>query len=158
MTDIHVQPDRYGRYDAQLAGGDLVADDTLRPAVLTCLLTDRQATPEQLAAAGRDPADARGWWGDCLNDDPTYRWGSLLWLLEGAPIDAELPAKADGYAQDALQILVRLGVAKSVSSASFLDADDELVIPVAITKPDGSIENYRFEKLWTESLAIVGPY
>ncbi|HZR34506.1 MAG TPA: phage GP46 family protein [Nevskia sp.] len=156
MTDIAVRADRYGRYDAALNRGDLVPDNTLRAAVLVCLFTDREATPEQLAAYGMDPSDTRGWWGDALNDDPNDRWGSHLWLLERQMVTPALVPSAKTFAEDALAILVKIGAASAVVASPFIDDEENLILPIAITKPDGSVENYRFANLWAE--ADVDPF
>ncbi len=94
-------------------GGDLLGDNGLLTAVILSLFTDARAHADDPLPDERVgiPSDLRGWWGDCLGVDETrpFSLGSRLWLLSR---EKELPvvvARAQEYAQEALNWLVEEG-------------------------------------------------
>lgn len=156
MTDIALQLLDDGRdFAAVLYRGDLIRDDSLRPAVLASLFTDREASPEQLVAAGLDPTDRRGWWGDALGSVAGDRIGSHLWLLNRRKRRNELLPEAKRYGQEALQWLIEDGLASAVAVVASFGERGELLLDIDITKPDGR-EQYRVGLLWAANAAKSG--
>ena len=74
------------RGDLVLEDGQLTQDEGLDSAILHSLFTDRRATLADLKPLGR--TDLRGWWGDLTLVNDGDRYGSLLWLLERAKLNA----------------------------------------------------------------------
>lgn len=77
-----------GVLDLVFADGDLVVDESLVPAVLVSLLTDRRAEASDVLPDGS--SDRRGWWADAYLEGGD-RYGSRLWLLDRAM----LPSRAN---------------------------------------------------------------
>ena len=103
--------------DLAIAADDLAVDASLRTAIVISLFSDRRAEPEDVIPDGTD--NPRGYWADTAED----RWGSRLWLLQGAKLVPETAARARAYAEEALAWLVTDRVAKSVQVAASLEAD-----------------------------------
>lgn len=99
------------RCEIERSGGPIVLTDSLHPAVLLSLMSDREHEPDRRRM---DDAERRGWWGDGLNDDPADRTGSLLWLrkqMNDSPATRKL--LADDIKQ-ALSWAKSSGIAKSI--------------------------------------------
>lgn len=157
MTDIALELLDDGRsFAAVLYRGDLIRDDSLRPAVLASLFVDREATPEQLLAAGFEPTDRRGCWADALATVAGDRMGSHLWLLERRKQRPDVLPEAKRYAEAALAWLVADGVASAVTVAASYSALGELLLDIAIAKPSGR-EQYRVGLVWAANFAKTTP-
>lgn len=99
------------RCDIERDGGPIVLTDSLHPAVLVSLMSDREYVPDRRTM---EDAERRGWWGDALNDDPADRTGSLLWKRMGGK---DSPAMRKLLADDikqALSWMKALGIAKKI--------------------------------------------
>lgn len=128
-----------GVLDLVFADGDLVVDESLVPAVLVSLLTDRRAEPSDLPPDGS--ADRRGWWADAYLEGGD-RHGSRLWLLDRAKeLTAEV-ARARRYAEEALAWLVEDGVALAVTVTPVVPARGVLQLKIAITRQDGTADEF----------------
>ena len=147
MTDIVIE------WNPALAAGDwTIADgslatsqtgsDDLKTAVLVSLFTDRVAPPDSTLPAN-DP-DPRGWWADTYEDEPI---GSLLWMLcRAKKSDAKaVLLQARTYCQQALQWLLRTGVAATVDVTTLWITPTALGILVVIKMPSGEA----FPYAWT---------
>lgn len=82
-------------------------------AVISSLLTDRRAEPEDVLPV--DDGDRRGWWGDGFGAEGPEPFGSRLWLLHRATVNQATATLARLYAEEALAWLVSEGLAESVS-------------------------------------------
>lgn len=145
MTDAAIQLLPNGYYDLVLFGGDLLADDSIRPAVLVSLLEDRE-NPDALAT------ERRGSWQDVLWVDPADRSGSLLWLLVPGKRTAGALVDAKRAVEQALAWMVEDGVARQVIATASYDARDLLQVLIEIHQPTG-IQRIRLAPLWQESFA-----
>jgi len=99
-------------FDLALSGFDLVADDGLLTAVIISLFTDRRANDDDPLPDERIGvlSDLRGWWGDCiLEEDRRDPLGSRLWLLSREKEVDVVVARAQQYADEALEWLIRDG-------------------------------------------------
>lgn len=91
---------------------DLEGDDGLLTAVIISLFTDRRANADDPLPDERVgvPSDLRGWWGDhILEADARDSMGSRLWLLSREKEMAVVVARAQQYAEESLQWLIRDG-------------------------------------------------
>lgn len=155
MTDIALQLLDEGRsFAAVLYAGDLIRDDSLRAAVLVSLFTDREATPEQLVAAGFDPTDRRGWWADGLSADGDVA-GSHLWLLDRRQRRTEVLPEARRYAEQALAWLISDGLASAVGVTARFGDRGELQLDIDLSRPSGR-EQYRVGLIWAANYAKTG--
>ena len=127
-----------GIADLAVEAGDLATDDGLETAVMVSLFTDHRAGAEELPPEESDP---RGWWGD-LADGGTDRIGSKLWLLAREKQTAEVVARAEEYAREALQWLIDDGVARDVDVAAAIVAMGVLMIRVRVARPGGKSVQY----------------
>ncbi|GAA4651673.1 phage GP46 family protein [Kistimonas scapharcae] len=141
-----------GGFDLLLSDADLARDDSLETAVIVSLFTDRRAEPGDVAT-GLDP---RGWWGDSFQDGDD-RIGSRLWLLGREKLLPETAERARGYAREALQWLLDDGVAARVQVTAELQRPDRLALQVAIERPDGRREAYRFDHVWEALNGLRNP-
>lgn len=132
MIDIYC-----GRGDLAIARDDLAPEDTLETAVMLSLFTD----------ARDDASGARGWWGDCVADNPGDRFGSLLWTLDRATKGPQTLRLAEGYARDALAWLVADKAATQVSvTATYLPGGSAqgIALEVKVTEPGGLTKTFNF--------------
>lgn len=151
--------------DLLLAQGQIVPDEGLRTAVLISLFTDARAPDDApLPEAGQD---RRGWWGDVLADGAgpdagsagdRNRIGSLLWLLARAKVTPQVLVEARQYAEEALDWLVRDGIARAVrvvaSAQQAGPTPDALVLAVEIDRPDGP-GRQRWDFTWDASTRAI---
>ena len=153
MTDIALELLDDGRsFSPVLFDGDFIRDDSLRSAILVSLFTDREASAEQLVAAGMDPTDRRGWWGDALATTPGDLQGSHLWLLERRKRTPDVLPDAKRYAEDALSWIVSIGLASAVTVVAYFDERTELAFDVDVARPTGT-EQYRALTIWAANFA-----
>ena len=137
MTDLLIGEDG----DLVLEGGDLVLDTGLGSAVVRSLTTDRRATAEELERL--DSTDPLGWWADDAGDP----YGSGLWLLSREVTTRETGARAEELAREALEWILREGIASIVSVAATFPERGVLHIDVRIVRGTGT----RWAHLWARS-------
>ena len=89
----------------------LAQDDGLSTAVMLSLFTDRRAGDDDVLPGGAD--DRRGVWMDNYAEVPGDLMGSRLWLLQRAKLLPETVIRVREYCDEALDWMVRDGVAKS---------------------------------------------
>lgn len=135
--------------------GGLAATRALHSAVVLALFTDRRVpdTHPLRYLAGNDP---RGWWGDGIDvrdDLGEDELGSLLWLLERAPLTDEIVRWAETMAIEALNPLLRQGVVVRIEAeATGNVAALRLELVVRLFGRDGSKAfDGRFEILWNQT-------
>lgn len=130
----------------------LAQDDGLTTSVLQSLFTDRRAEPDDVIPGGAE--DLRGTWLDAFADEEGDRMGSRLWLLERAKLLPETVTRMREYCEEALEWMVRDGVAKSVAVETWIVRNYPTGIigaQIDIVKPDGTTTRYKFDKLWSAS-------
>ena len=91
---------------------DLEGDDGLLTVVIISLFSDRRANDDDPLPDERVgvPSDLRGWWGDhILEEDARDPMGSRLWLLSREKEMAVVVARAQQYAEESLQWLIKGG-------------------------------------------------
>lgn len=130
--------------DVGIGCGDLVTGNELSTSVLISLFTDRRANKDDVLPDGTDP---RGWWSDAMDG---YQIGSRLWLLERARNLPETLRLAKDYATEALQWLVKDGIAKKVlvTAVAVGNCKNTLGLLVEITKPDGKSLKWKYRYAW----------
>lgn len=148
------------RYSPELGGfdlvldtvtGDLVMDDGLTTAVILSLFTDRRALPGD--AGLPSASDRRGWWGDALT--PEAPLGSRLWLLAREKTTAETAARVRTYVREALEWMLRAGVATRLTvTAEAFPADGRVEVAVAIDAPGEDTVGYRWRNVWEPQSAV----
>lgn len=126
--------------DLQLAGGDLLTDDSLLTAVIISLFTNRLAEPGDELPAGE--TDRQGWWADTTlpalkTGGGKDRIGSRLWLLKREKQLPSVLARAQEYAEEALAWLVSEGHVLAVSVAATAPARGVLHLDVRLTLRQG---------------------
>jgi phage gp46-like protein len=149
--------------DAVVNGADLLRDDGLESAVIISLACDARADENDQLPIG-EPS-RRGWWGDQFSDAANDRTGSKLWLLWREPRNAQTLERAKGYCEVALRWMIDDGVASSIEcvtsfhSVAELTSTDvrsdlfALLMEIAIKKPDGGRETFRFARQWADQIA-----
>jgi phage gp46-like protein len=150
-----------GQGDWALAGpsetlnrGGLRAKAAIASAVELALFTDRRCPSDHPLARLID-GDARGWWGngvDLREDLGETELGSLLWLLEQAPLTDDSARWAKAMAEEALAPLVAQGAAARIEVTTETRRDQSrLDIAVAVYARDGArIYDRKFDLLWQQ--------
>lgn len=137
--------------------GGLRAQAAIETAVVLALLTDRRVDPAHPLSYLAD-GDNRGYFGDGidvrddLNEGPL---GSLLWLLERAPMTIKgLSAAtwAEQFANEALATLLDQGVCVRIEvSATAKEIAGRIELVVALYGRDGAkIYDRNFDVLWQQ--------
>ncbi len=132
--------------DCGMEAGDLVAEGSLRTAVILSLFLDRRAEDDDILPNGSD--DRRGWWADTVAPMTDYgigggsasgdHIGSRLWLLSREKQLAGVLERARHYAEEALTWLVEDGVATAVQVTATNPRQGWLVLEVTVTLSDTS--------------------
>ena len=132
--------------DCGMEAGDLVAEGSLRTAVILSLFLDRRANDDDILP--NDSDDRRGWWADTVAPMTDYgigggsvsgdRIGSRLWLLSREKQLAGVLERARHYAEEALTWLVEDGVATAVQVTATNPRQGWLVLEVTVTLSDTS--------------------
>ncbi|HJG36053.1 phage GP46 family protein [Desulfovibrio piger] len=132
--------------DCGMEAGDLVAEGSLRTAVILSLFLDRRADDDDILPNGSD--DRRGWWADTVAPMTDYgigggsasgdHIGSRLWLLSREKQLAGVLERARHYAEEALTWLVEDGVATAVQVTATNPRQGWLVLEVTVTLSDTS--------------------
>lgn len=141
-------------YAEQLRTFALGLEPTLQTAIVLSLFTDRRAGPDDALPAG--VTDRRGWVGEEFVGDGEP-WGSLLWLLYTGKATADVLERARFAAQEALDWMVRDGVAsRVVVTAEWVAAEgaERLAIRPQIYQGDDAAPVY--DVLWGTSLRRGG--
>lgn len=114
-------------------------------AVVISLFTWRRANPDDDL-----PGDQRmGWWGDSFAVELNDKIGSRLWLLSRAKITNDTVARAQEYAEEALQWLIADGVAARVEVEAQRIDTFTLGLAVRVYKTDGrAAVDVRFTDVW----------
>lgn len=136
--------------DYALSGLLLQDDDGLDTAVILSLFTDRRAEDDDQLPSGSD--DKRGTWIDSFADVEGDKQGSRFWLLDSAKLIPETVNRVRDYCAEALNWMVRDGVAKAVNVTAQIIRYQPLGVIAAqidIVKPDGTTIRYKFEQLWS---------
>lgn len=136
-----------GSADLQLTDDGALADDgALETLVLVSLFTDREATREEIEAAGLD--QQRGWWADADSVRPTTaeRMGCKLWLLLREKTTLATLRRAEGYALDGLLWLQRQGIADKITVTASRPRPGWLGLEVTISRPNKLLPPFR--RLW----------
>lgn len=124
-------------------------DDALTRSVLICLFTDKRVETEDLPYQ----TDTNGgWWGDTLplsseTAGDNYSWGSRLWLLERAKIDAATAQDIDGMIREALTPLLNAGIIDDVSIAVSRSDDESASFELTVFKHSGQSETFVFKNM-----------
>ena len=132
--------------DCGMEAGDLVAEGSLRTAVILSLFLDRRADDDDILPNGSD--DRRGWWADTVAPMTDYgigggsasgdHIGSRLWLLSREKQLAGVLERARHYAEEALTWLVEDGVATAIQVTATNPRQGWLVLEVTVTLSDTS--------------------
>lgn len=129
------------------AGADFATDAGLETAVIISLFTDKRAAEDDELPATE--TDRRGWWGNLLQDaDDDAEIGSKLWLLRREKQMDSVVRRAEGYARESLQWLLRDRVAKSVLVVGSIPRTGWLLLQIYIERPTGEKVNFRYEYNW----------
>ena len=85
----------------------------------------------------------RGWWGDDVEDEPDST-GSKLWLLRRSKATPEVLVRARGYVREALQWLIRDGVAVELDVVTDYSPPGVMRMFISIVEPDRTRLEFQF--------------
>lgn len=143
--------------DMGVGVGGLETDATFLTALWISLFTDGRARaddrlphhPRHGAYRPAPPQDRRGWWGDALGADGA-RAGSRLWLLAREKASAEVLARAEFYAREALmRDFVQTGIAARVEVRGYFLEGESWGLDVKLFRADQTAPiAARFDHVW----------
>lgn len=145
---------RLAAADETLNRGGLAAKAALSTAVALALFTDKRVAKNHPLAWLAD-GDPRGYWGDAVDvraDLGETDLGSLLWLLERAPLDDKTARWAQQLAIEALAPLQAQGaVARIDAQAVAKPIDGRVELTVQLYGRDGSnVYARKFDLIWQQ--------
>lgn len=137
--------------------GGLAAREGLETAVTLALFSDARV-PDDHPLAYLADGNPRGWWGnavDVRSDLGETELGSLLWLLERAPLTVRGQSVADWarqFAIDALMPLQTQGVIVRMDvQAAVNEIDNRLELTAQLYGADGAlVYDRKFDLLWKQ--------
>lgn len=138
--------------DISLENGAVILDDGLYTAVLLSLFSQARARTEDILPFETDSIFARrGWWGEQFLLLDSGFFGSRLWLNAREKTTIAALERMQENALDSLQWLTNEGIAKEVivvvEREPARDVEDASLL-VTITRPDGTVVDFRFSDLW----------
>lgn len=93
--------------------------------IIASLFTDARANEDDILPGGG--VDKRGWWGDSFSDK---KIGSRLWLLSREKQLSSVLKRAQEYAEEALQWMIKERLIKSVTVIATNPANSVLLLTV----------------------------
>lgn len=132
-----------------LATYSMQLEDTLATAIVLSLFTDARAGRDDWLPRG---SDRRGWVGDEFVAAEGDQWGSRLWLLLVSKVQGSVLEAAKVAAIDALQWLVRDGIAQRVDATALWVGErlDRLAVRPQVWQPGEASPVY--DVLWGTTL------
>lgn len=148
--------------DEQQNRGGLRARAALHSAVVLALFTDRRMPDDHPMRKYVDGDDMRGWFGDATDvraDLFEDELGSLLWVFERTPLTEEIRKWVENLALEALQPLIRQGVAARIeaqATAQFTAGRVDLAIQI-YGRDGRQTYDQRFDDIWQQSVTSPAP-
>lgn len=120
------------------------------------MFTDRRIGNEEKPVDGT--SNRRGWFGDTVDinlDLHEGYIGSKLWLLWRSNLDYQTARRAENYARESLQVLIKQGVAASIDIlAQAYPERGVLEMSIDIFSKDGTrIYQQKFEIIWQQTMS-----
>ncbi|MBK5146005.1 phage GP46 family protein [Budviciaceae bacterium BWR-B9] len=126
---------------SKLSGGDLLTGHDLETSILISLFTDRQARDDDMI----EDFDRRGWWGDYESE---YLIGSRLWLLRRQKLTTKVAIKAEDYAKEALEWLIKDGVASFIDVSAQIIHPATLILTISYQQPSKKKQSVKYSWVW----------
>lgn len=141
--------------------GGLASQQGIETAAVLCLFTDLRCPASHPLAYLAD-GDPRGWWGDGVDvrdDLGEAPLGSLLWLLERAPMNVSgtpIARWAEQFARDALAVLIDQGAVVRVDASAVANEPmGRVELTIGLFGKDGTaVFQLRFDLLWRQVASI----
>lgn len=153
MSDIALKAKQDGSFDLDFdeKSKDLLLTDSLYNAVAISIGTYARKRDLKPNSAVLDP-QIGGWWADAL--DPLGTLGGYLYeAYPGKLTDATI-SKLKELVAEALEWMIEDGVAKTVDYEVVAEENDIVAVTVAIEKPDGATDDYKYELNWMATNGI----
>lgn len=126
-------------------GGDMsyIEGNEMLTNIIASLFTDARAHGDDILPDGS--VDKRGWWGDSFN---TKTIGSKLWLLHREKQLSSVLKRAQEYAEESLQWMIKEKLIKSVTVTATNPAQGVLLLTVKPTLLNGDdMPEYSFSAM-----------
>lgn len=153
MSDIALVEKQDGSFDLDFdeKSKDLLLTDSLYNAVAISIGSYARNRNLKPNSAVLDP-QIGGWWADAL--DPLGTLGGYLYEAYPGKISQETLVKLKDLVVESLQWMIDDGVAKSTDCEVSVGEKDFVTISVAIKKPDGTTDDYKYELNWMATNGI----
>jgi phage gp46-like protein len=122
---------------------DYAQDDLIRAVLNSLFSWARAEDDDELPGISKF-----GFWADTYADEEGDKFGSRLWLLSRAKMTDENLAKAEEYAEEALQWMIDDGVATEIHATAERGDENRMNLLVEIVRPDKADLNARFMNVW----------
>lgn len=142
MGDLMLQRRNDGYFDLFFDGGDLLTGESLENAVIISIGSISRLAGREFTAELHDD----GWWGESTNEDDS--WGAELQALVPGKSVPNVELRARQSVQEALKWIVDDGIAEKID-VSAVASSESLDLSIDITR-GGTVENYRYNVLWSE--------
>ena len=109
---------------------DSCQNDEILAAIMISLFTDARATDEEYQEVSNWEPPKRGYWADQLDGTNS---GSKIWLLKRSPRDYETLEKAELYANEALEWMIKDNLVKQIDISASWDQDD-LILKITLDR------------------------
>ena len=117
---------------------DSCQNDEILTAIIISLFTDARATDEEFETVSEWESSKRGYWADQLEGTNT---GSKLWLLKRSLRDNETLEKAEVYAHEALEWMIKDSLVKQIDASATWDQDN-LILAITLDRNKQHILRY----------------
>lgn len=134
----------------KLLGNDLERDPGLETSILISLFSDQRA--DDFDTLPDASGNKRGWWADETDD----KIGSKLWLLMRTATTPDVPDRAETYIKDALDWMIKDGLAKSIDVNVERSGQETLLMSIQIIQPDGQDQFYKYSFNWEAEILKRG--
>ena len=141
--DIKLRQDDDKMFDIHFVDGDFEVDDTFDINIIMSLFVDSRADISEVS----EPLRRRGFWGDVIlfSDEPNYKSGSKLWLINGRNTK-EILNRAIDYTKKSLNWFIDKNYAKTINVIG-AQTINGIIIDINFIIEDNSISKFNF-KLW----------
>lgn len=147
MSDLSLRKTDRQDFDLEFQGGDLVLSDSLQMSVILSIAT--YCRNDSFDGSARLDPSIGGWWADAINELPL---GSRLWTLFREKLDDVTLGNATKIVKECLQWMIDDGVANDVTVSAERGNDRNTArFTIAILKPNGDSEQFKYEANWEAS-------
>lgn len=128
--------------DLVIENGQIKFDPGLEMAVFISIFTNRFVELDELP---QNSTDQMGWWADLIAEQSDDLIGSTAWTFERSKINDEVAVRFEDGIRESLQWMLDDGVASEVNVSSEVFQNENIILSITITKPQGTNIPFKFK-------------